>query len=87
MVALVYTMYEIMEKFVEDIIHLKWMTPKSKLVIIGGIMINADHEKSDRFLPLMFEIRTQTSTEDLFEDVFGKRPENIYKKVKKAIKV
>jgi hypothetical protein len=49
-------------------------------------MINADHEKSDRFLPIMFEIRTQTSTEDLFEDVFGKRPENIYKKVKKTSK-
>lgn len=67
MVALVYTMYKIMEKFIEDIIHLKWMTPKSKLVIIGGIMINEDHEKSDRFLPLMFEIKNQDSTEDVFE--------------------
>jgi hypothetical protein len=28
-VALVYKMYEIMEKYVEDIIHLKWMSPKS----------------------------------------------------------
>ena len=81
-----YKMYEIMEKFVEDIIHLDWMSKKSQLAIIGGIMINADHEKSDRFLPMMFEIRTQTSTEDLFEDVFGKRPENIYKKVKKTSK-
>jgi hypothetical protein len=39
-------------------------------------MINADHMKSDRFLPLKFEIRTQTTSEDLFEDVFGRRPLN-----------
>ncbi len=61
-VALVYKMYEIMEKFVEDIIHLNWMSPKSQLAIIGGIMINADHHSTDKFLPLKFEVRTLTKT-------------------------
>ena len=42
-----YKMYEIMEKFVEDIIHLDWMSKKSQLAIIGGIMINADHNSTD----------------------------------------
>ena len=27
--ALVYKMYDILEKYIEDIIHMKWMTPKS----------------------------------------------------------
>ena len=74
-----YKMYEIMEKFVEDIIHLDWMSKKSQLAIIGGIMINADHNSTDKFLPLKFEFRTKTKTEDLFEPVFGKRKPNFYR--------
>ena len=70
--ALVYKMYDILEKYIEDIIHLKWMSPKSKLAIFGGIMINCDNEGTDRFLPLKFELRANDgSTEDLFESVFG----------------
>ena len=65
--ALVYKMYDILEKYIEDIIHLKWMSPKSQLAIFGGIMINCDEEGTDRFLPLKFEVRTQTASEDLFD--------------------
>jgi hypothetical protein len=60
-------MYELLDKFIKDIIHLKWMSPKSQLAIIGGIMINADHNSTDKFLPLKFEVKTLNSTEDLFE--------------------
>ena len=52
------------------------MSPKSQLAILGGIMINADHNSTDKFLPLKFEIRTLTKKEDLFEPVFGKRTAN-----------
>ena len=55
---------------------MKWMTEKSSLAICGGIMINCDGDRNDRFLPLKFEIRTLRKTEDMFEKVFGKRPEN-----------
>ena len=57
-VALVYIMYGIAKKFVEDVIDLKWQKSKNmKLAIIGGIMINTEGNKTDMFLPLMFEIR------------------------------
>ena len=50
---------------------MKWMSEKSSLAICGGIMINCDGDCNDRFLPLKFEIRTLTKTEDVFEKVFG----------------
>jgi len=34
------------------------MSDKSKLAIIGGIMINIEGEGTDLFLPLKFEVRT-----------------------------
>ena len=55
------------------------ISKKSQLAIIGGIMINADHNSTDKFLPLKFEVRTKTKTEDLFEPVFGKRKHNFYR--------
>lgn len=39
----------------------KWMTEKSQLAILGGIMINCDGNKTDRFLPLKFEVRKLSS--------------------------
>ena len=69
-------MFDLLEKYIEDILHLKWMSPKSQLAMFGGIMINCDDEGTDRFLPLTFKVKTQTQTEDLFEKVFGKRPKN-----------
>jgi hypothetical protein len=55
----------------EDIIHLNWQGPNSKLALLGGIMINCDGEKTDKFLPLKFEIRTKSSNRDVFEQTFG----------------
>jgi hypothetical protein len=54
----------------EDIIHLNWQGPNSKLALLGGIMINCDGEKTDKFLPLKFEIRNGNSNRDVFEDTF-----------------
>jgi len=39
--------------------------------MMGGIMINCDGEKTDKFLPLKFEIRTKKSNRDVFEKTFG----------------
>ena len=69
-------MYRIIEEYIENIIHTKWRTDKGSLTIFGGIMINAEGEGMDRFLPLKFEVRTNEKTEDLFEEAFGERPEN-----------
>jgi hypothetical protein len=41
-------------------------------------MINCDEDKSDRFLPLRFDVQNQNSTVDLFEAAFGPRPTNRY---------
>lgn len=70
MSTLAYQMYEISKKFIDDIVHLNWQGPNSKLAILGGIMINCEGDKTDRFLPLSFEIRTKKETKDLFKDTF-----------------
>lgn len=49
----------------------KWMHPTSKLAIIGGIQVNVDGPKNDKFVPLMFEVRNRNGeVEDLFESTF-----------------
>lgn len=63
--------------YLKNVVTKDWMkSPKSKLAIVGGIMINCDEDKSDRFLPLRFEVQTQNSSVDLFEAAFGPRPKN-----------
>ena len=71
-------MYNMIEEYLEQILHLKWMSEKSNLAICGGIMINCDGDGTDRFLPLKFEIRTLTKSEDVFEEAFGNRVENCH---------
>jgi hypothetical protein len=73
MATLSFKMFEIIETYLEDILHLNWQGPNSKLALIGGIMINFDCEGTDMFLPLKFEIRCQNVKLDLFEEVFGPR--------------
>ena len=55
---LVREMYKIVKNFLEDIMHQKWMGGGSKLVLLGGIMINVDNG-DDMFLPIDFEVRTR----------------------------
>ena len=51
-------------------------------------MINCDGEKTDKFLPLKFELRTKTENRDVFEETFKQKSfrhygvENIMHKMK-----
>jgi hypothetical protein len=58
MAALAYKMYDLLLEFLNKIVDLKWQGPNSKLAIVGGIMINCEGDKTDKFLPLMFETRS-----------------------------
>jgi hypothetical protein len=66
-------MYDLLQKYLDEIINLDWMGPSSKLAVCGGIMINCEGDKTDMFLPLQFDIRTKTSKENLFYKTFGIR--------------
>tara|TARA_B110000285_G_C14928459_1_gene516193 strand:+ start:624 stop:905 length:282 start_codon:yes stop_codon:yes gene_type:complete len=70
MAALSYKMYDLILEFLNSIIHLNWQGPNSKLAIVGGIMINCEGDKTDMFLPLMFETKTQNETKNLFDETF-----------------
>ena len=58
MATLAYKMYYVIEKYLNEIIDLKFCGPNSKLALVGGIMINCDGKRTDCFLPLKLEIRT-----------------------------
>ena len=73
MVVLAYKMYDIIEKYIEDISDLKFCGPNSKLALIGGIMINCDGKKTDCFLPLKFHVKTPKGSYDYTEECFGAR--------------
>ena len=65
--ALVYAMYSMIEEYLNAILNSNWMTEKSQLALCGGIMINAEGEGNDRFLPLKFEVRNKAGEKtDLF---------------------
>jgi len=55
-------------------------------------MINCDGEKTDKFLPLKFEIRTKAENRDVFEETFKQKSfrhynvENIMHKIKHEFK-
>lgn len=68
--ALVHKMYALQEQFLEEIINKTWMTEKSQLALIGGIMINFDDASLDKFLPMKFEIRKKNHSEDIFDQTF-----------------
>jgi hypothetical protein len=68
MAALAYQTYEIVEEQIRSIIGRKWMDPTSKLILLGGIMINIDDDAPDLFIPLNFEAISQDgSTQDLMQ--------------------
>ena len=72
MATLAYETYAMVEEMLFKIIDRKWMSAESKLVLLGGIMINVDGEASDLFIPLNFEALVgDGSVIDLMEKVFG----------------
>jgi len=46
--------YAIVEQEVRKIVDRKWMDPHSKLIVLGGVMINIDGDAPDLFLPIKF---------------------------------
>jgi len=72
MAALAYETYVMVEEMLFRIIDRKWMSEDSKLVLLGGIMINVDGQAADMFIPLNFEVlKGDGSVHDLMEKVFG----------------
>lgn len=53
-------MYEIIAKFLDDVVTMGYGGPNSKLALIGGIMLNCDGEGTDQYLPLKFEVRDKS---------------------------
>lgn len=71
MTQLSYEMFNIVNDFVEQIQSDAWMTGKSQICLLGGIMINCDSEACDMFLPLKFEVRKKDGTKiDFLNEVF-----------------
>lgn len=58
MSALVFKMYELIQRYMEDIISLNWQAYAShvKVAVVGGIIINCDGPGTDMFLPIMFQV-------------------------------
>ena len=84
MATLAFQMYEIISEFLDNIIDMKWGGQNSKIAIVGGIMINSDGARTDRFLPLKFElVHKSGARDDIFKGTFGFEPyvsNNDYKK-------
>jgi len=59
LINLIYEIYLIIHSFLEDIITYTWMSHKSQIAFLGGIIINCPGSKTDLFLPLMFEVRNK----------------------------
>jgi len=59
MAKLAFDTYAIVEQEIEKIMDRKWMDPKSKLILLGGVMINIDGDAPDLFLPIKFAELTQ----------------------------
>jgi hypothetical protein len=58
MSALALAMYEIVKRFVKDIVK---TIPDVKVVLCGGIQINMKKPIEDMFMPLCFEMLTHDS--------------------------
>ena len=73
MAELAYETYVMVEEMIFQIVDRKWMSKDSKLVLLGGIMINIDGDAADMFIPLNFEAMAgDGSVTNLLEKVFGK---------------
>ena len=48
--AIVYKMFDIIRKFMDDVVNMKFGGPDSKVALVGGIMINCDGEGTDMFV-------------------------------------
>jgi hypothetical protein len=68
--------YTIAIDFLDDIAatYDGWMGPNSKLVVLGGLMINVDGPQPDVFEPIMFEARNKNGVKtNLMPLAFNKK--------------
>ena len=66
-------MYDILYKFLEDVTHMNFGGPNSRLALIGGIMINCDGDGNDKFMPMKFVVKDkQGVVTDYFEECFNR---------------
>ena len=54
--------YELVKRVLNDIMDSGWMGPDSKLILLGGLMINIDGSDQDYFEPLEFSSTTTDGT-------------------------
>jgi hypothetical protein len=49
--------YDVVENYLFDIMTTDWMTVDSKLILVGGIMVNVDGDDAhDHFMPKRFNV-------------------------------
>jgi len=73
MAALAFETYNMVEEMLYETIDRRWMSPHSKLVLLGGIMLNVDGDAPDQFVPLRFEsLDKDGNVNDLMQMSFGK---------------
>jgi len=51
--------FKIIDEYLEDIIDYKWMGRKSRLILLGGLILNIDGERPF-FVPMKFEARLKS---------------------------
>jgi hypothetical protein len=72
MAALAFETYNMVEEMLFETIDRQWMAAESKLVLLGGIMLNIDGDAPDMFIPLRFESHApEGEVTDLMETAFG----------------
>ena len=70
-----FAMYHVIRLYLEQTLNTNWMGPNSKLVILGGIILNRSEIGADVFQPLSFELRDKKGNKtDMFEKAFGVEP-------------
>jgi hypothetical protein len=64
-------MYEVIDKYIQELTNMNFGGPNSKLVLIGGIMINCDGQGTDVFKPLKFQVNDKSgNVVDYFDECF-----------------
>ena len=72
MAALAFETYAMVEQMLFEVIDRHWMSEESKLVLLGGIMLNVDGDAPDQFVPLRFESHDKNgNVNDLMQMSFG----------------
>ena len=80
MTALSNEIYRISKDLLEDIMNSKKIKYDTKIVILGGIIINCEKDGTDMFLPKFFELRTGFKKVNLLDECFPNE-KNLFSKL------